>query len=102
MAEAVMKTVTDEKVLLVLSKEEAEVLMAVGAKIGGDRLHSHRRHFEAILNALSQAGVKGFTHEGEHPYRYLKAYALGLYFTDKPDSEIGPFRHHSRDEMPIW
>ncbi|WP_338781760.1 hypothetical protein [Streptomyces sp. DG1A-41] len=88
MAEATKKTRTVSKdfVTLTLSIEEAETLMAVGAKIGGDREDSPRAHYEAIVRALSRAGVRDFTASGAHPYKHLNRNAPGLMFTSKPQT----------------
>lgn len=86
MAEATkqIRTVKKETVTLVLSIEEAETLMAVGAKIGGSKENSPRGHYDAVVKALSAAGVRDFTAFGEHPYKHLNRTAPGLIFNDEP------------------
>jgi hypothetical protein len=88
MAEATkqIRTVKHESVTLTLSAEEAEVIMAVGAKIGGDRHGSPRKHYESIVSALAKAGVRDFTAYGPHPYKHLSRNAPGLVFGTKPQS----------------
>ncbi|MGW1673272.1 hypothetical protein [Streptomyces sp. NPDC002324] len=71
-------------VTLTLTVEEAETLMAVGAKVGGDRYTSPRKHYEAVTKALRNAGVRDFTASGPHPYKHLEPYSPGVNFSEKP------------------
>lgn len=79
MAEAKRTTITQEvtetkkvpAVTLTLTIEEAETLMAVGAKIAGDYRVSPRKHYAAVTAALSAAGVRDFTASGPHPYKHI-------------------------------
>ncbi|MGN7135821.1 hypothetical protein [Streptomyces pseudogriseolus] len=71
-------------VTLTLTIDEAETLMAVGAKIGGHREKSPRKHFDAIVSALGRAGVRDFTASGSHPYKHLSRSAPGLVFNNEP------------------
>ncbi|MFI2909441.1 hypothetical protein ACG2OD_14445 [Streptomyces sp. PDY-4] len=91
MAEATKKTrtVATEVVTLTLSVEEAETLMAVGAKIGGDRSNSPRKHYDSVVAALSKAGVRDFTAFGAHPYKHLSRSAPGLVFYNEPTKTGG-------------
>ncbi|MGI5196952.1 hypothetical protein ACQEVY_25535 [Streptomyces sp. CA-288835] len=96
MAEAAKTTVSKtiervEKVpaiTLTVSIEEAETLMAVGAKIGGDPEHSPRKHYAAVTEALRDAGVRDYMVGGEHPFKYLGSGAL--FFSNKKSS-VFPF-----------
>jgi hypothetical protein len=74
-------------VTLTLTIEEAETLVAVGARIAGDRYKSPRRHYESVVSALSKAGVRGFETSGEHPYKHLSG--PGLTFSVEPVKRPG-------------
>ncbi|MEU6704742.1 hypothetical protein [Streptomyces wuyuanensis] len=72
-AQKTTRTVVEKTFTLTLSVDEAETLMAVGAKIAGDQVDSPRKHFEAIVRALGKAGARDFTASKyeEHPHRLL-------------------------------
>lgn len=76
-------------VTLTLTIEEAETLMAVGSRIGGDRYKSPRRHFEAVVQALAKSGVRDFTASGPHPYKHLNG--SGLAFSVEPKRQSPDF-----------
>ncbi|MFE9442511.1 hypothetical protein ACFYO2_26745 [Streptomyces sp. NPDC006602] len=94
MAEA-KRTIVDKEVkrvekvpgiTLTLTIAEAETLIAVGAKIGGDREHSPRKHYEAVTKALLGAGVRDYTVSGKHPFKHFESNTRGLYFNVDPRS----------------
>jgi hypothetical protein len=70
MAEAVKKThtrtVSEVKVTITLTSEEAEALAAVVGSVGGDIESTPRKHTDAVFWALSKAGVKT-SGLGDHP-----------------------------------
>ncbi|MGW0575795.1 hypothetical protein ACWD25_07450 [Streptomyces sp. NPDC002920] len=78
MAEAKRTTVEQEVkrvekvpgITLTLTHEEAETLLAVGAKIGGDNVGTPREHFESIISALKKAGARDFT-ANNHPFQNI-------------------------------
>jgi hypothetical protein len=82
------RTVVQENVNLTLSLEEAETLMAVGARIGGDSESSPRKHYVAVTEALRKAGVRDFTTLGDHPFKYLDRTGPGLYFKAKGELDL--------------
>jgi hypothetical protein len=55
--EVVTKVEVRDGVVLELSPEEAKMLSAVMAGVGGDPVKSPRRHADSILSALANAGV---------------------------------------------
>lgn len=90
MAEAnkTTKVMREDVVTLKLSKDEAEALTAVLAKIGGDRHETPRRHTEAVSQALTKAGVRPFHTGVDHPFNNLSG---GLSFSRNAKSEFFPF-----------
>ncbi|MEU9404757.1 hypothetical protein AB0E08_03440 [Streptomyces sp. NPDC048281] len=78
MAEAKRATVDQEVkrvekvqgITLTLTMEEAETLIAVGAKIGGDKVATPRAHIESVIAALRKAGVRDFT-ANNHPFQNI-------------------------------
>lgn len=78
------KTVIEERVdgvTLELSTAEAEVLMAITAKIGGDPHKSDRGHVDNIGNALREAGVKDWGQTDA----YKRLSGTGLSFDNKEE-----------------
>jgi hypothetical protein len=73
MAEATKSTkvVREDEFTLKLTTDEAETLTAILAKVGGDSKRTPRGHAETIAKALALAGVRNFTADGEHPFKYL-------------------------------
>ncbi|MEU9708012.1 hypothetical protein AB0E21_05275 [Streptomyces sp. NPDC047967] len=74
-AELTKQTRVEETVTLTLSKEAAEVLTAIFAKVSGSRQDSYRRYTEEMYTALVGAGVKGYgsLQDGiHHPYERLE------------------------------
>ena len=55
--EQVVPAVTEEKIVLELSKDEAETLREILQYVGGDPTYSPRKHAESLLKALRDAGV---------------------------------------------
>jgi len=80
MAEATKdtKVIREEVVTLKLSKDEAEALTAVLAKIGGDSHETPRKHTQAVSAALTEAGVRPFHTGADHPFNKLSG---GLSFS---------------------
>ncbi|MER6086554.1 hypothetical protein [Streptomyces bluensis] len=83
-AQKISKTIVEHKINLTLSIEEAETLMAVGAKIGGDPQHSPRKHYAAVVHALTKAGVRTYMQGNDHPFKYMEPNHRGLYFQNSP------------------
>ncbi|MFD7605172.1 hypothetical protein ACFWAN_32655 [Streptomyces mirabilis] len=79
MAEAKRTTVEHETkrvekvpgIILTLTHDEAETLLAVGAKIGGDKVGTPREHFESIISALRNSGARDFT-ANNHPFQNIQ------------------------------
>ena len=55
--EQVIPAVTEEKIVLELSKEEAETLQEILARIGGSPEFSPRKHCDSVHSALNNAGI---------------------------------------------
>ena len=95
MAEAQRTTVEQESkrvekvpgLTLTLSHEEAETLLAVGAKIGGDKVGTPRMHIDSIISALRNAGARDYT-ANNHPYQNIRP---GSYLTFQATKE--PYRY---------
>lgn len=80
MAKATKQVVTTETltgVTLDLSVQEARTLAAILYHVGGHPETTRRGDAQAIMDALSEAGV-----EGNHPHDWLDRYSRSIYFTE--------------------
>lgn len=80
MAKAKLSPPAEPTIILELSKEEAEALAAVSAKIRGHYLKSPRRHLDSVLSALEEVGI----HYDKSPHFDLWTKGQSLWVQDYP------------------
>lgn len=79
------KTVVTETVLLELSPEEAETLLAIMGKVAGSTTLSPRKHTDAVSSALHSAGVSS----GGSVRMNLGGYTYDMDLGGQPGSLLG-------------